>query len=195
VPSCVKVFGLPFPFSLGRPVRTCTAVIEVGPTLYDAYINSLLCQDSGMVLLLRYRINKTCCSFCFAMELSPRLHPIISERMIHLFCIACHQHLDSYPAKDNNFSASLFICGGCTKRRRFHYLVHRRDGILGLAAAMALMNPSINFRQYKYIATDQWPQHNKDICNMLCHPVESILKQNAFSRLFRTFKCKYLVRL
>jgi hypothetical protein len=57
---------------------------------------------------------------------------------------------------------------------------------------MALMNPSINFRQYDYIAADEWPQYDEDISNMLCRPAVSIFRQNAISRLFRGCKRKVL---
>jgi hypothetical protein len=116
-----------------------------------------------------------------------------SERMIvDLFCIACHRHLDSYPAKNHILSARIIICDRCIKRKHFRHLVRRRDGILGLAAAMALMNPSYNFRQYEDIAAEEWPKHNEDICKMLCHPVASILDQNVFSRIFRKFQAHIL---
>jgi hypothetical protein len=113
---------------------------------------------------------------------------------VHTFCIACHQKLED-PAKDGILSARIFICAGCTPRRRFQHLLGRRKGIIGLAAAMALTNPSYNFRQYKHITTsewDEWPQLNEDISNTLCHPIRSLLRQNAFSRALRSFQMKLL---
>jgi hypothetical protein len=113
---------------------------------------------------------------------------------VHMYCIACHQKLE-YPAKDGFLSAMLFICASCTTRRRFQHLLCRRKGIIGLAAAMALTNPSYNFRQYKYIASsewDEWPQLNEDISDTLCQPIRSLLRQNAFSRALRSFQRKRL---
>jgi hypothetical protein len=134
---------------------------------------------------------RTRCRYSFHRLIATRLYAI--TMFVHIFCIACHRKLDSYPAKDHILSARILICGDCTRRRRFQHLLCRPNGILGLAAAMALMNPSYDFRQYKYIATcelHEWPQLASDIYNMLCHPVASLLRQNVFSRTFRNIKSK-----
>jgi hypothetical protein len=111
---------------------------------------------------------------------------------VHTFCITCHQKLED-PAEDGVLTARIFICADCAPRRRFQHLLSHREGIIGLAAAMALTNPSYNFRQYKHIASSEWhewPQLNKDISNTLCHPIRSLLRQNACSRALRNFQRK-----
>jgi hypothetical protein len=109
---------------------------------------------------------------------------------VHLFCIACHQRLDSFPAKDNKLSARLLSCGDCTRRKRFQHLLCRRRGIIGLAAAMAFMNSSYDFGQYRYIVMDGWPQLDEDIYAVLCHPAASIFRQNIFNRVYQRVKRK-----
>jgi hypothetical protein len=112
--------------------------------------------------------------------------------LVHTFCIGCHHRLED-SAKDHILSARIFVCSGCTRRRRFQHLLCRREGLIGLSAAMALMNPSYDFRQYEFIATDEWdewPQLNEDIDSMLRDPVASILRQNVLSRIYRRFRNK-----
>jgi threonine dehydrogenase-like Zn-dependent dehydrogenase len=121
----------------------------------------------------------------------------LKRMFVHTYCIACHQkhQKQEYWAKDHILSARIVTCGNCTRRRRFQHLLCRRNGIIGLAITMALMNPSYNFMQYEYIAIDEWygwPLLNQDIHEALCYPMASIFKQTALAHIFRRFKSRWL---
>jgi hypothetical protein len=118
---------------------------------------------------------------------------------VHIFCIACHQRLGSFPAKDNTLSARLFSCGNCTRRRRFQHLLRRRCGTITLAAAMAVMYSSYSFEQYRYIVMDGWPQLDEYIYIYAarCHPATSVFRQGILNRVYQRGRRKstYWVRL